>query len=321
MLKKLFVLLLVVMVLYNCGNNGQKRLNFAIVGKADTPYWNNVKIGAEASGKTLGASVRFYVPPKEDAAWQIKQMEDIIANKVDGIAFAASDTKTIAPVMMKAMQAGIPCIALDTDVAKSRHLYIGTGNYYAGQEAGQIMASLLEDNDETAILGNSAKNPDALERVIGFRDILAEYISLNVNATIDEDDSIIQSDSVESLLNSNRQITGLFCVSDSSSIAAAQAVQKLNKVGEIKIVSISESEDIMSFVRDGVIQAAVIRKPYRIGYLSVLALHNMARVGIENAMMIMPKSEMIDTGIAVIDASNIDQYREQLKELGIRVKF
>jgi hypothetical protein len=47
----------------------------------------------------------------------------------------------------------------------------------------------------------------------------------------------------------------------------------------------------------------------------------MARIGIENALMMMPESGIVDTGIVVITSSNIDQYRDQLKGLGIKVKF
>ena len=311
-----------IVILFGCGNTGQKKINLAIVGKANnTPYWDSVRIGSETAGKDLGVSVKFLAPPKEDVAWQIKTIEELIAKKADGIAYAASDPKAIAPVMIKAMQANIPCVAIDTDVAKSRHLYIGTGNYYAGKEAGQIMALLLDDKGEVVVLGNSEESTDLLQRVMGFRDVLAEYINLNVTATLSKKNGEIQPSDVESMLESNPNVNGLFCVSDSSAIIAAQVVQKVNKVGEVKIVCISESDNVMSLIRDGVIQAAVARRPYRMGYLSVLALQNMAKAGIDNALKIMPESGIIDIEISVITSSNIDQYRNQLKEMGIKVKF
>jgi hypothetical protein len=77
----------------------------------------------------------------------------------------------------------------------------------------------------------------------------------------------------------------------------------------------------MSLVRDKVIQVAVARKPYRMGYLSVLVLHNMAKVGVANTLLILPSSEIIDTGIVLVTPLNIAQYREYLRGLGIDAKF
>jgi ribose transport system substrate-binding protein len=322
LVKKIISLLFVVLTLSACGGRpDQRKVTIAIVGKAKTPYWDDVKLGAEAAGRDLGVSVKFHAPSKEDPAWQIREIEELTARPVDGIAFAASDPKSIASSILKAMQSEIPCVALDTDVAKSRHAYIGTGNYDAGKQAGERMVSLLEDKGKVAIVAGSSENPDLLQRVRGFRDILAEHPNVEIAATLDSESGVVQTTDVESLLGSHAELDGIFCASDSGGVAAAEAVKKADKVERIKIVCIGESPDIMILVRDKVIQAAVARKPYRIGYLSVLVLHNMARAGIVNTLRILPKSEIIDTGIALVTPLNIVQYREQLRMLGIEVKF
>jgi len=315
-------LLFVVLMLSACGGRtGQRRIGIAVVGKAKTPYWDDVKLGAEAAGNDLGVSVKFLAPDNEDPAWQIRKIEELIAEPVDGIAFAASDPKSIAPSILKAMQSEIPCIALDTDVAKNRYAYIGTGNYYIGQQAGERMVSLLDGKGKVAIIADSSEHPDSLQRVRGFRDILAEHADVEIAATLEKKSEVAQAGDVESLLGSHPNLDGIFCASDSAGLAGAEAVRKASKVEQIKIVCIGESPDIMSLVRDNVIQAAVARRPYRMGYLGVLVLHNMARVGVANTLMILPRSEIIDTGIVLVTPMNIIQYREQLMKLGIKVKF
>jgi ribose transport system substrate-binding protein len=290
-----------------------------LVGKAQTPYWNYVKIGAEAAGEDLGISVDFFAPPEEDPAWQIGQIEELINKSVYGIAFAPSDTKSITPVILKAMQSDIPCIALDTDIAKNRHAFIGTGNYHAGQQAGEQMAALLDNKGKAIIVTDSSSNTDSLQRIRGFRDILAEYDGMEIIATLEKGNSLIQPDDVISLMESIPVVDAIFCTSDESGIAAAEAVKRINKVEQIKIVCMGESLEIIRYVQDGVIQAAVARRPYRMGYLSTLVLHNMAKVGVINTMRILPSSEIIDTGIVVVIPLNIDQYLEELNELGIKI--
>lgn len=321
-MKKIISVLFVVLTLSACGGGtGQRKINIAVVGKAETPYWHRVKLGAEAAARDLNVSVKFLVPSKEDPAWQMRKIEELAAKPVDAIAFAASDPKSIAPSILKAMQADIPCIALDTDAAKSRHVYIGTGNYHAGEQAGERMVSLLDRRGKVAIVGHSPSNPDSLQRIRGLKDILAEHSDVEIAVTMERESGIIQASDMESLLGSQPDLDGIFCVSGASGIAAAEAVQKAGKVERIKIVCIGESPDIMKFVRDKVIQAAVVRNPYRIGYLSVLVLHNMVRVGVANTLRILPKSEIIDTGIILVTPLNIIQYREQLRRLGVKVEF
>lgn len=321
MVKRISILLLIafisLMISFCCSQ--QKKIKIAVVGRIETPYWNNMKLGAEAAGSILGVSVKFLAPSKEDPAWQIKKIEELIDESVDGIAFAASDPKTIAPIVLKAMQSEIPCIALDTDVGKSRHLYIGTRNYLMGQRAGERMVSLLDGEGKVVVVADSFVNPDSLQHVRGFKDILAEYININVITTLDKESGAVQVSDVEDLLRPD--LKGIFCASDSCALVVSEAVKRASKTGLITIVCIGESDDVMILVRDNVIQAAIARKPYNIGYLAVLALFNMAKVGINNALMIMPEGEIIDPGIVMVTPQNIIQYREQLKRLGIDMKF
>jgi len=320
--KRIITALIVVLVFSACGDRpGQDTINIAIVGRSKTPFWNDVKLGAEAAAESLGVSVEFLVPDKEDPAWQMKKIETLITKSVDGIAFAASDPKSIAPSILKAMDSEIPCIAVDTDMAKSRHAYIGTGNYQAGQQAGERMLSILEGKGKVAIVADPSVEPDSLQRVRGFRDILAEHAEVVIVATLEKESGVIQLPDVESLLNAHPELNGVFCASDASGLVTAEAVQKASKIEQLKIVCIGESPGIMRFVRDKVIQAAVVRKPYKMGYLSVLVLCNMAKVGIANTLTILPKSEIIDTGIALVTPMNIVQYREQLEKLGIKAEF
>jgi ribose transport system substrate-binding protein len=320
--KKIISVLFVVLTLSACGGGtGQREIDIAVVGKADTPYWHRVKLGAEAAARDLNVSVKLLVPSREDPAWQMRKIEELAAKPVDAIAFAASDPKSIAPSILKSMQSDIPCIALDTDVAKSRYAYIGTANYHAGEQAGERMFSLLDHKGEVVIIGDSPSNPDSLQRIRGFKDVLAEYPDVEAVATLGKEGDTIQASDVESLLRSQPNLDGIFCASDAGGIAAAEAVQKAGKAEQIKVVCIGESPGIMKLVRDKVIQAAVVRNPYRMGYLSVLVLHNMVRVGVANTLRILPKSEIIDTGIILVTPLNIVQYREQLRRLGVKVEF
>jgi ribose transport system substrate-binding protein len=325
-LKKILMVLLVVLLFYSCSDNVKNRkLEIAIIGKADSSYWNEVKVGAEAAGKKLGVKIDFYLPPKEDPGWQIRKLGEIISNSVDGIAVAPSDPKSITSLMAGIVNAEIPCIALDADVPKGRNAYIGTRDYYAGQQAAEAMVELLEPQSEIGIIADPSV-PDFLQSVQGFKDIMAEHDNLKVTQILEKAYGDIQPDDVEQWIGSRSaragsKISGIFCVSNSSGLAAARAVEKIGKSSQIKIVCIGESTEIMKAVRQNIIQVAVSRRPYRLGYSSVIVLYNMIKVGIRDTMIILPKSEMIELGVIMITPSNIDEYKQQLISLGIKADF
>ena len=57
------------------------------------------------------------------------------------------------------------------------------------------------------------------------------------------------------------------------------------------------------------------------GYLSVVLLANMVRVGVENTMMLLPKNEegdvIIDTGVDVVTKDNLKDYVKLLQKWGV----
>jgi ribose transport system substrate-binding protein len=321
-LRKTLIILLIFFLFSSCGNNiKQKQLDVAIIGKADDSYWNDVKAGAESAGKALGVNVKFYVPQKQDPAWQIRKLEEIIGKSIDGIAVAPSDPKSITSLMTSIVQSDVPCLALETDVAKGRHAYIGTGNYYAGQQAGEALIEILNFEGKIAIVTDPSV-PDFLQRVQGFKDAIAEHENVSYDTIQPADiESMLGIDGKTTGKPINPEINSIFCVSDSIGLTVAKVVKKANKSEQIKVVCIGESPDIMKAVSENSIQVAISRRPYRLGYSCVLVLHNMIKAGINNTLMILPKSEIIDPGVVVLTPSNIGGYREQLIKRGIKVKF
>lgn len=301
-----------------------KPVKIAVIGKSVHPYWDEVKLGTEAAEEALGVDATFYVPPKEDVLKQVSTIEDFIAKGVDGIAFAASDPNSVVDVIDGALKKGIPCITLDTDAPKTgRHVYIGTGNYQAGRVAGQKMAELLEGKGKIAIGVGSVTADNAKERIKGFEDVIGGYPNIKILEPIlvDNEDSATATLLAEQALQKYPNLSGFYGVYAFNGPAAARAIESAEKEGEITIVCFDTTPDIMEFVTKGTIQATVGQKPYMMGYLSVALLYNMVKLGVDNTLMMLPESQIIDTGVTVVTPDTVDEYRKQLQDLGIPVEF
>jgi ribose transport system substrate-binding protein len=79
----------------------------------------------------------------------------------------------------------------------------------------------------------------------------------------------------------------------------------------------------LELVKAGAVKGLVGQRPYDMGYLSVLVLYNMVKVGVENTLKILPKvvredgtvDYIIDTGVDVVTEENVDQFYEYAKKI------
>lgn len=127
--------------------------NYAIVVKSMADqYWVLLKAGAEAKAKELGVTVNVIGPNAES---EVQQQADMIQNQIGsgvaGLAVAPSNPDTVLTVLQQADQAGIPVIAVDTDLPnyESKKSFIGTGNEAAGKQGGEYAAELVGSRQES----------------------------------------------------------------------------------------------------------------------------------------------------------------------------
>ena len=111
---------------------------------AGNPFWAAVEKGAKDKGAELGVDVVVVAPPAEsDVQAQITQIEDLIAQKVSGIALAPTDPNALAPVVDAAKAAGIPVVFVDTKGINEGVTFIGTDNAVGAALAADFMCKNL----------------------------------------------------------------------------------------------------------------------------------------------------------------------------------
>ncbi|HIE29833.1 TPA: sugar ABC transporter substrate-binding protein [Candidatus Poribacteria bacterium] len=322
---KIFWTLFILSLISSFGFDAKaKKISIGLLGKSVHPYWDVVRRGMEDAAEELDVDAIFYVPQSEDIAKQIETLETWIAMGVDGISFAPSDPDAVISVIAEAMKRGIPCISNDTDAPKSERLcYIGTDNYTAGKIAGEKMVEILNGKGKVAICTGSITAMNSLERMKGFRDVLSKYPNIVIvkpDPLVDNEDTARAVELAETALLDNPDLDAFFGVYAFNGPSAAKAVKTAGKVGKVHIVCFDTTDEHLSLIEEGVIDAAVGQRQYFMGYLSVVLLANMARVGVENMMMLLPKNEegdvIIDTGVDVVTKDNLKDYIKLLEKWG-----
>jgi ribose transport system substrate-binding protein len=304
---------------------GKKKL-FVVIGKSVHPYWSNVELGVRAAAKDLKLpddQVVFFVPPKEDVAAQIQQVETYTAQGATGIALAPSDPNALEPVMKKAVDKGIFVTTLDTPPVKDSvsMTYIGTDNFTAGQMAGYAMLQLLPSGGKIGIGRGSDTALNALQRTDGFKDVIGKSDMASkftiLEPVNDKEDMATAVSLAGAVLSANPDLAGAFGVYAYNGPAWATALGEAKKAGTVKLVSFDATTDIINFIKTGAINATIAQREYMMGYKSVMLLNDMADMGADKALEKNGVvNGVIDTGVDVVTAGNLLDYAKSLDDRG-----
>ena len=288
----------------------EKELKFVMVPKGVHPYYESCYEGFKAAAVKYGVKVDMVSPPKFELALQVKVIEDLIVQQVDGIAISAVDDKGLIPVINEAADAGVKVITFDAPAFSTKALtYIGTVNKQAGYEAGIKMAKLMNESGEVAILQGGLDATNLNERTQGFREALAKSAP-NVKLVAVEDnkgDYAIAVKKTEMLLEVYPKLKAIFGVSAYGAPAAATVIKEQKKAGKILIGGFDDLKDTLEGIVDGSIQFCLVQKTYKMGWLSVERLLD--------AVNGRPLPKIIDTGVLIVDRKNVSNYMaEMIKE-------
>lgn len=274
----------------------KKQWHIAIVPKALTgEYWVRCKKGAEAAARQFGVRLTFIGPSSEtDVDKQIDIVENLIVRGVDAIGISPCDGKALAPVIERAVGKGIPVVTVDSDAKTNKRLaYIGTDNEKAGELAAKELAKLMGGKGKVLIIQGVPGAENLMQRVRGFKRVIAKYPQIKiVSEQACQSDQTRALDITENALTAHPDLGGIFGVNAPGAPGAAQAVKTAGKAGKVKIVGFDALPDTIRYCAEGVIQAIIEQRPYRMGYLAVRYL----KEALEGKKI--PKK--VDTGVDII---------------------
>lgn len=268
-----------------------------IVGKSlQGEYWTSVMRGARREAKTQGVQILVKGPPREtDTAAQIRQVEQLIASDVDGIALAPVDSRALGSIVRKAVRAGIKVVTFDTDtVDKDRLAYIGTDNLGAGRKAGEAMLKLVSEG-KVAIVTGVPEAQNLRQRVEGFRRAM-----LGTRVRLLEDQPDLGSRAratqiAERTLASHPDLSAFFTDNAIAGPAIGEVVRKSGR--KVSVVSFDGTPTMLNFVRNGVVQVVIAQNPEKMGRLSVRTLVR----ALEGESL----PPVIDTGVEVVTRDRV----------------
>ena len=289
------------------GNNGGDK-TFAIVVKSlADQYWVLLKAGAEAKAAELGVNVEVIGPNTEsDVQMQADMIQNQIGAGVDGLAVAPSNPDTVIPVLSQADSAGIPVIAVDTDLPnyENKKSFIGTGNEAAGEQGGAWAAEYVGEGKKAIVLRGREGDTTHNDREAGFvAGLEAGGVEvLEVRACDSEAEKAMNA--VMDMMNRYDQIDIVCTTADQMAQRAQRAIE--NARADLPVVGFDGTIPVAELIAEGsVIKATVAQNPYAMGELCVenlLALTNGETI-----------EERIDSAASMVTEENAAEFAADLQ--------
>jgi ribose transport system substrate-binding protein len=161
-----------------------------------------------------------------------------------------------------------------------------------------------------------ASQPNTEERLKGFKDAFAMQPGINIVEVIDiKGNASVAFDRTQVLLAQTgaKKIDAFVCLDSASGKLVADAIKRTGDTSR-ELVAWDVNPDTLQGIKDGVIDATVVQKPYTMGYIGLKALDEIfhdppAQLNKDYSVdAFAPYPVFVDTGTSLVDKNNVDVY-------------
>jgi simple sugar transport system substrate-binding protein len=252
---------------------GNKDLKVCVYTHGDGgSFWSVAQKGAEQAGKDLGITVD-YQGSTNDAAKQASTIEAGIAAGCKAIAASAPDPGAIKDAMLKAHDAGIPTVTMNSGSAVFAELgaftHVGQDEIIAGQQAGLKFNAMGVKHVLCPI--QEANNVGLTDRCKGLAQTF-DGKAENFNLDGGLQDLTAASAKIKAALQADSTIDAVFALN--ADIAAKAVLPAAEELGlALKIGTVDMSPEALDAIAAGKMEFAIDQQQYAQGYLSVVLLY------------------------------------------------
>ena len=283
----------------------EEPLEFVCVAKGIHPWFDPAGVGmADAAAQIGGINTRYVAPAEWSGEAQVKMIEDLVAEGVDGIAVAVFEAGSMKPAINEAMRQGVPIVIWDDDVPDSdRVCCVATGNFNAGVQQGELFAELTNHEANYIIWVQDLAARSVLDRVAGIRSVTEKYPDMVELSDVQMagygiDEALVTA---ESLLEAYPELNATMDVGMNGGIAMYR-IMKERGIPPTDILNITWTvlPELIEGLEEGYIYGTMRQNPYAMGYLATYALKWYID-GLRPTQEFIDMGLRFDTGLIYID--------------------
>ena len=292
-------------------------------GGAADPFWAVVRRGMEDAARLLSYSPEYeieatYFGPKVASPEEVvKLMDAAIAANPDGIAVTITDPRIVDEVVRRAIEKGIPVIAINVPDMRPEPekipymFYVGGDEYLGGVKAAKILLKAAAQKGITikgAVCAPQEVGHIGLEtRCRGFCDVMSDNGIPCEKLQIYGEDPTRSVEILRSYFAAHPETNALFTTGPQGTLPAIQFLKEAGMVGKILHVTYDLDPVTLDAIKSGITLATIVQQQYLQGFLPIVFLT------LYNRFLLAPASDVL-TGPAVVDITNVERVEELIKE-------
>ncbi len=252
---------------------------------------------SEAQARGLALQVKY---AEFDSRTQINQIDIFIAQKVDAIIVAPTDSSGLAPTIAEARKRGIPVFTADIAAKDADVLcHVASDNLQAGRLVAEYLVKAINYAGKVAIIEHPVV-ASAQDRVRGFEEVIAKYPEVRIVQKLPGEGQRDKSLRVcQDLLQSQPELDGIFGINDDSALGALAAVEAAGRQDKIVIVGVDGTPEARQTILAGkALKADAAQFPDKIGRQTIAVVDDYLNKGIAPPAL-MPVE------VALLDAENL----------------
>jgi len=252
-----------------------------VVKNIGNPFFDAIKKGWDEAAAELGDESIFRGPEQPTPEGQIEIMEQLIAQKVDGITYVANDPQSIASVAKKAMDAGIAVVGWESgNVPGSRQLSVEpVDQKVIGIDQVKIISELIDGEGQIAILSAAATMANQNTWIEYMKEELEkpEYSKIELVSVVYGDDVREKSyNEALGLFKSYPDLKGIIAPTTVGVAATARAVTDEDMIGKVFVTGLGMPSEMAEYVKNGASPIFALWNPIDLGYVNAYSTHLLA---------------------------------------------
>src|SRR5436190_19448995 len=286
-MKNTFVLLLAAVAISASCNRGStttaggtSKPTVALVLKTlNHPFFVDMRRGAQEAADRLGVSLQVQAAEREiDVEKQMQIVENMIQTGIQALCITPSGSREIVSALVKAKNAKVPVIVVDTrvdakaaaDAGVTTETFVGSDNYAGGKLAGDHLVKVTGGKAHVAILEGIPGHETGDSRLRGFRDAVKDTAGVTIVASQPANWERDQGFNVfQNMLQAHPDIDSVFACSDLMALGAIEAIAAAGRTGRIRVVGFDALDDAKKAIAAGTMDASVAQFPSEMGRIAV----------------------------------------------------
>ena len=272
-------------------------------------YFNATSLGIQQAAEELGnVTATTDGPTEANIDDQIAVIDNYITQGVNGILFAANDPVAIAPVLRRALEAGIHVVGYDANSEPDAREWFVNQAEFNGIAKAMIDALAAEKGADAsfAIVTSTFTTPNQARWIAEMSAYAANcYPDMTWLETLEaQEDAVLSFNQATTLINKyGEDLDGIFGMTSVATPAGADAVTQAGECGNIAVIGLATPNPMKPFVDAGCVQSVVLWNPIDLGYAAVYVLRAVAEG------TLTPESTSVEAGrlgtLQVVNGSEI----------------